>query len=247
MSHDLMIGIREEPDHVILRLRGRLSLQNVPRVREATVKSLLGTGRVLIDLSRLRSSPTTFVTVFPAALAVAGGWPSARLVLFGANAAIRTTLLSARIPETVPLAADLPSARALLQQRPPQVRRHRDLPLHNTAPAAARLLVRESCALWSVPQTVREIAELISSELVSNAVEHAHSSSRLTLTCTTSALRISVRDYRPAPIPRPRPLDIGAPRGRGLHLVAALAQTWGTNQHPDGKTIWATVPFDSRQ
>lgn len=247
MSHDLVIEIREEPDYIVLRLCGRLSLRTVPRVREAAVKSLFGTGRVLIDLSRLCSPHPTFVTVFPAALEVAGGWPSARLVLFGANAATRTMLRFTRILDTVPLAADLPSARALLEQRPPHVRRHRDLPLRNTAPAAARLVVRESCALWSVPQAVCEIAELVSSELVSNAVEHAHSSSRLTLTCTSSRLRISVRDYRPGPIPRPGPIEIDALRGRGLHLVAALAHTWGAHQNPDGKTIWATLSLDSRQ
>jgi anti-sigma regulatory factor (Ser/Thr protein kinase) len=245
MSYDLLIDVHEELDHAIVRLRGRLSLHNVPRVRETAVKSLLGAGRVLIDLSLLRSSQPAFVTVFPTALAIAGGWPSARLVLFGADAAMRSMLVSTRITENVPLANDLPAACALLDQRPPQVRRHRDLPLHITAPAAARLLTREACADWSVPQSDQEIAELIASELVSNVVDHAHSSSRLTLTCTESALFISVRDYCPSPVPRPRPIDIGALRGRGLHLVASLAHTWGVDQHPDGKTIWVNLQLGS--
>ncbi|HKS51808.1 MAG TPA: ATP-binding protein [Pseudonocardiaceae bacterium] len=72
-------------------------------------------------------------------------------------------------------------------------------------------------------EALEQRAELVASEVVTNVVEHAHSSSRLTVSSTGSALRVSVRDYRPTPIPRPRPIDIDAPAGRGLHLVTALA------------------------
>jgi anti-sigma regulatory factor (Ser/Thr protein kinase) len=92
-----------------------------------------------------------------------------------------------------------------------------------------------------LPQDLCETAELVVNELVSNAVEHAHSSSRLTITYTGAVVRVSVRDYRPASAPRPRPIDIGARRGRGLHLVAALASAWSVEPHPDGKTIWANL------
>ena len=90
--------------------------------------------------------------------------------------------------------------------------------------------------------------ELVVNELVTNAVQHAHSSSQVTLTGSESALRISVRDYRPSPIPRPQPVEIAAPSGRGLHLVATVAHTWGPDQHPDGKTVWANLayPTDSK-
>jgi len=61
---------------------------------------------------------------------------------------------------------------------------------------------------------------------------------RLIDRASCSALRVSVRNCRPTPIPRPRPIDIDALTARGLHLVTALAHCWGTDQHPDGKTIW---------
>jgi anti-sigma regulatory factor (Ser/Thr protein kinase) len=218
-----------------------LNLREIPRVREVAVKSLLDTGRVVIDLSGLRCRQAALVSVFPAALAVSGGWPSARLVIFGATDELRMMLVGARVPQTVPLADDLASARALLEQRPAQLRRHCDLPLHRGAPAAARLFARDSCARWSVPQALEELAELVSSELVTNAVQHAHSSSRLTVTWTGSVLRVSVRDYWPTPVPRPRPIDIDAPSGRGLHLVTAVAHSWGADQHQDGKTIWVNL------
>lgn len=243
MPDDLVIRVRNELHYVILRLRGFLTLRSVPRLREATVKWLLGTGGVLIDVSRVRASQATMVTVFPTALGLAGGWPSARLVLFGASPTLCSMLHAEGVVQTVPLAPDLPAARTLLHQRPPQARRHRDFPMHTSAPAATRLFVRESCTLWSVPQDVGHRVELVASELVTNAVQHAHSSSRVTLTCTTSSIRVSVRDYHPGIIPRPRPIDAAAPNGRGLHLTACLAHTWGGQQHLDGKTIWAHFPY----
>jgi anti-sigma regulatory factor (Ser/Thr protein kinase) len=234
-----VVEVDHRDDVVVVRLRGCLSLREIPRIREAAVKSLLDTGRVLIDLSRLRCRQPALVSVFPSALAVAGGWPSARLVLFGATDQLHAMLVSVGVPETVSLAKDVSEARARLDQRPAQLRRHCDLPVHRAAPAAARQFVRQSCQLWSVSEGLEQRAELVASELVTNAVEHAQSSSRLTVTSTGSALRVSVRDYRPTPAPRPHPIALDAPAGRGLHLVTALAYCWGTDEHPDGKTIWA--------
>ena len=201
----------------------------------------------MIDLSHVRATQTALVSVFPTALDVAGGWPSARLVLAGADTTLHSMLKSIRVLDTMPLADDLVAARALLRRQPPRVRRYRDLPMHRVAPAAARGFVRETCAAWSVPKDTEELAELVATELVTNAVQHARSSSRVTLTGSESALHIAVRDYWPSPIPRPQPIDIAALSGRGLHLVAAVAHTWGADQHPDGKTIWAklTYPADS--
>lgn len=68
------------------------------------------------------------------------------------------------VPNTVPVADDLPTARALL---PPEVRHHRDLPMDLAAALAARVFVREVCPTWSVPDVVGELAELVASELVS--------------------------------------------------------------------------------
>ncbi len=240
---DLVVDVHEAIGHIVLRPSGRLSLRTVPMVREATVKSLLSVGRVVVDLSRLHTSQAAFVTVFPAALAVAGGWPAARLVLFSASSDLRSKLASTRTTDTVPLAADLASALIILNQRPPEVRRYRILPIRDTAAALARLFVAEACADWQVSPIIEETMLLVSSELVTNAVEHAKSSSHLTLTCTPSVVRVSVRDFSPGPLPRPRPIDVHAYRGRGLHLVAALAQAWGVDPHPDGKTVWASLPL----
>jgi anti-sigma regulatory factor (Ser/Thr protein kinase) len=141
----------------------------------------------------------------------------------------------------VPLADDLSLARASLEQRPAQLHRHCDLPSHFDALAVARLFVGQTCALWTVPVVLEQRAELVCGQLVANAVEHAQSTSRLTLTWTAAALTVSVRDYRATPVPHTRPIDLHALGGRGMHLVTAVAHCWGAHQHPDGNTIWVNL------
>lgn len=140
----------------------------------------------------------------------------------------------------MPLVQDGADAPARLRHRPERVSRHRDLPAAAVAPATARALVREACADWRTT-AAQDVAALVATELVTNAVQHARTSCRLTVTLDLSGLRIGVRDYRPGDPPRPRPVDATVGGGRGLHLVAMMANRWGVHQHPDGKTVWALV------
>ncbi|MEU3947879.1 ATP-binding protein [Streptomyces sp. NPDC029526] len=87
-------------------------------------------------------------------------------------------------------------------------------------------------------------ARLLIAELTANAVLHGRvrgRHARLTLTLTPTALRIEVTDARgdrrPAPVPGS---DTTGESGRGLLLVAALADDWGCEPcPPGGKTVWA--------
>lgn len=158
---------------------------------------------------------------------------------FGADPALRSILSSARVSEIVPVATDLATARVLLERRPAQVLRHRDLPMHEAAAAAARVFVRETCAVWSVPDVVEDRAELVCSELVTNAVLHAPQLD----SGEADWLCIQAAGFGPGLLPRPRPVDIDAPCGRGLHLVALFADNWGAHQRLDGKTIWANLAY----
>ncbi|QYN40484.1 ATP-binding protein [Pseudonocardia sp. DSM 110487] len=106
----------------------------------------------------------------------------------------------------------------------------------------ARALVREACADWSAT-AAEDAAALVASELVSNAVQHAGGTCRVSVAVDGTRLRVAVRDYAPGHGPRPRPVDINRPTGRGLHLVALLSSAWGVHQHPDGKTAWAVIPL----
>lgn len=112
----------------------------------------------------------------------------------------------------------------------------------------ARLLAVEQLRAWSVSPGVTERAEQIVAELAANAALHGRVSNRdfrlvLTLDSTAGLLRVAVIDARGEHLPSP-PAECGttldAESGRGLLLVAALADRWGVESYPPGgKTVWA--------
>jgi anti-sigma regulatory factor (Ser/Thr protein kinase) len=112
----------------------------------------------------------------------------------------------------------------------------------------ARLLAVERLIAWEMSPGIIERAEHVVAELASNAALHGRVQGRdfllaLTLDNAAGTLRIAVSDsrgeYRPAIRPE-RGLDDGT--GRGLILVDALADRWGTEPRPpSGKTVWALL------
>ena len=88
-----------------------------------------------------------------------------------------------------------------------------------------------------------DAALLITNELVSNVIDHARTSCRVTIRLTSTAVRIYVSDHSPAE-PVLRPHDVQAARGRGIQIVTGLARRWGCSRHDGGKTVWACVDRD---
>lgn len=110
-------------------------------------------------------------------------------------------------------------------------------PLTGSVPAARHLLL-EILRAWGVPQD-REDAALLVTELVANVVDHVRGEAGLTLEVTFSDgwLRISVADGSSVR-PVVRELEREQPRGRGLLLVKAIADRWGSEDHRGGKRVW---------
>jgi len=109
---------------------------------------------------------------------------------------------------------------------------------NSSAPARARAFVADAGQEWGLPEIMIESAQLATSELVSNSVEHALSGAEIVLERQPdNRLHISVRDNSQA-FPVMHPVEAARPRGRGMALVEALAEVWGITPHPDGKTIW---------
>ena len=77
--------VRRDAESCVLTLAGELSMRSAGTACGAITKALLEVDRVLVDVSRLRLTWTPAVQVFPSTLAAMGGWPWARLVLFGAD------------------------------------------------------------------------------------------------------------------------------------------------------------------
>jgi anti-sigma regulatory factor (Ser/Thr protein kinase) len=102
-----------------------------------------------------------------------------------------------------------------------------------------RYFVRGALTPWLADNEIED-AEIIASELATNAVKHARSPFRVALARSSDAIRISVRDASFAPPVRLTPdgLLVG---GRGVQLVAALSRAWGICDEVDGKTVWAEI------
>jgi anti-sigma regulatory factor (Ser/Thr protein kinase) len=113
-----------------------------------------------------------------------------------------------------------------------------DLPPRASSVPAARHLLLNTLGVWEVPQDLDDAALLVT-ELVANVVDHVQGEASLTLEFAVSDgwLRISVADgssIRPVV----RELEQEQPRGRGLVLVKAIADRWGSEEHQGGKRVW---------
>lgn len=109
---------------------------------------------------------------------------------------------------------------------------------------AARHLVRLVLRSWGLENAVTS-AELIASELVTNAVAASAAVGspviRLRLTRRAWSLLVQVWDACPS-LPEPRLGPADALGGRGLVLVEALADRWGSDPADDGgKTVFAEI------
>ncbi|BCM72610.1 putative regulatory protein [Streptomyces sp. EAS-AB2608] len=107
--------------------------------------------------------------------------------------------------------------------------------------AVAALLARVRPALGRRPV---QDAQIVVSELVTNAAQHAPGpcALRLELLPGASALRVTVTDTSPEP-PRRHPPDPRRVGGHGLHLVAMLSRGLEVTWLSRGKRVSATVPL----
>ncbi|MFC9304185.1 ATP-binding protein [Streptomyces albidoflavus] len=116
----------------------------------------------------------------------------------------------------------------------------------------ARRLCAERLHAWGIPYSTEahDAVVLLVAELSANAVQHGRVPGRdfhvrLTVPAQPIApVRIEVTDTRGERTPVPAPCLPGPDRteGRGLLLVAALADRWGWGPRPDGapgKIVWA--------
>ena len=115
-----------------------------------------------------------------------------------------------------------------------------DLPDDLSSVSEARRFVRAHLRDWGIRAPLDD-ALLVVSELAANALTHARTSYRLRLSASTAALRIEVDDAG-AGAPEPQPLTETEEHGRGLHLVDALAASWGIETADSGgKRVWAEL------
>ena len=116
-----------------------------------------------------------------------------------------------------------------------------DIPATIHGPAVARGFVAALLDAWGL-DNLSYRTQLVASELVTNAYQHAPGSDsfELEITTTEQRLRISLADGS-AVRPTIAELSRDAPRGRGMRIVQALATQWGAEDHHGGKRVWAEI------
>jgi anti-sigma regulatory factor (Ser/Thr protein kinase) len=114
-----------------------------------------------------------------------------------------------------------------------------------TLPAvrAVRRLVTDTLRAWGEEALIPD-ATLLVSEMATNAVRHASSPFRASVTRSDGAVRIAVEDLGTNE-PQLRPADPDRLGGRGVALVDAVSLTWGWDPAPGGKVVWCELPMTS--
>jgi anti-sigma regulatory factor (Ser/Thr protein kinase) len=204
---------------------------------------------VIVDCVRIHPGHL-LPAVLPALVVYRGSRRPGTRVLVCAPTAVFKTLLRrvragriTRYPRLADALCDLDP-----HQVPDGVRRvHARLAPTLEAASSARQLLRESCGRWGIEGAIED-GQLVISELVANAVEHARTDIDITMSHHRRKLRIAVADRDLAApdfaqrVSAAR-LDHGALslRGRGLALVARSVTGCGVIRGSDGKVVWANV------
>ncbi len=125
---------------------------------------------------------------------------------------------------------------------PPVADQSIEVPLAATpgAVSLARRLLREWFGHWGAPDHVIEKGQLVTSELVTNAVKAKGPSIRVRMRWSGSAGYVEVWDADPNP-PVAQEFDLDATSGRGLFLVAVYAERWDYYSSAEGKVVWAKL------
>ncbi|MFJ6054591.1 ATP-binding protein [Streptomyces sp. NPDC092307] len=119
------------------------------------------------------------------------------------------------------------------------------------SPSAARRIVVDLISTWDVVGDAFDRLLVITSELVTNSVQHSTSVRIvLGLELLEDSVRVSVSDQGPStgiPI-QPHRGSVDSVSGRGLTLVDGFSARWGTERtHRGGTTIWAVVVLPDRR
>ncbi len=101
----------------------------------------------------------------------------------------------------------------------------------------ARRFAARTLASWGAQQLEDDV-RVVASELATNALLHARTEFTLGLTLRGDRLRLTLTDGSAAQ-PRMRRFDsTESTTGRGLRMVAELAQAWGVEKDGVGKAVW---------
>lgn len=234
VRHSSLIGLIE--------VTGVLRLDTLPRLREAVLKVLAeGPEAIVLDLGGIEAVEDELsLLVFSTLGRLVRDRIESELVLAVPNIPLRAALHRVSSPVVVQVFATRAEAWLVAEQGAARRRVYERLPASPHSPQSARRIVGEVCARWHLGSELRERAQMVVTELVANAIQHAGSGVELTITVRRHVLRVEVGDDdQTFPYPPESPSDpLG---GHGLRLVDQLASHWGSKPTTRGKIIWADL------
>jgi anti-anti-sigma regulatory factor/anti-sigma regulatory factor (Ser/Thr protein kinase) len=231
---------------IVVGLTGSINLFTAPQVQRMLLKDLGERPYAIIcDLGGVDAIDPVCATVFSTvANHPSSDWPATAFLLCGARPAVAEVLDRLAVPHFLPMYDTVEDTLDQVAARPPYLKDDLRLAPTATAPAAARLYVRDVLQYWRLAlpgQDVIDRAELLADELVTNAVVHARTSLKLRLELRGDLLHIGVHDASPRLL-RLVPDDPESEAGRGLRLVEQLSTAWGVHRGRDGgKVVWCTL------
>lgn len=112
------------------------------------------------------------------------------------------------------------------------------LPVPAAVPATRRFVSEALCS-WGLAGLIDD-AQLITSELATNSVNHGMSAFRVRVQHTAGIVRISIQDIG---LNRPELLSVEpeSDGGRGVAIVEMTASSWGFDFVDEGKEVWAEL------
>ena len=113
-----------------------------------------------------------------------------------------------------------------------------DLPAEATMPARTRRWLSQQLGGWGVSDETIHVAVLCVSELTTNALLHAGTPTRIDIDLSDERLLIAVSDSGTRGRAARSEPEALSTRGRGLNLVAGLADAWGSEPTVRGSTVW---------
>lgn len=111
------------------------------------------------------------------------------------------------------------------------------LPNDLRAPREARLAVAAFLTHAGLPQLVDD-AQLLASELVTNAIRHARGPIVVRANLRDGFVRLEVGDAAADRAPAPRRAAVDDEGGRGMELVEKLSARWGWQVNSHSKVVW---------
>ncbi|MGH3938786.1 MAG: ATP-binding protein [Pseudonocardiaceae bacterium] len=222
----------------LIEVYGELRLDTVPGLRTAALKVMASSpSAIVLDLAGLEHVEELSVSIFRALGRMAAAAADGELII---ATACSTTL--AALHRSAPLYVRVFNTREqaveAAERAPARRRVTRQLPADLHASRIARRVLHDVCNRWRL-DALRDVALMIVTELVTNAVEHAGSPIELCVTVRQQILRIEVSD-RSTVLPVSS-LSRAIRTTHGLRLVEALASRWGVVPTSWGKTVWADL------